>query len=116
MPPRKPKQPARKKAAPRKGVAKKAKSPSVARTPEGIEYNPETHILCDDGKVYELKAVSGTGAAVGVNSTQRTAAHEELEAKMTQAIHQAHSEGVSDPKEIQKRILKAREDHLDGNS
>jgi hypothetical protein len=115
MPPRKPKQPAKRKAAPRKG-AQKAKAPQMARTPDGVEYNPQTHILCDDGKVYELKVVSGTGAAVGVNSTQRTLAHEELEKKMTAAIHQAHSEGVSDPKEIQRRILKAREAHLDGNS
>jgi hypothetical protein len=116
MPPRKPKQPAKRKAAPRKGAAKKAKAPQMAKTPDGVEYNPQTHILCDDGKVYELKAVSGTGAAVGVNSTQRTLAHEELEKKMTAAIHQAHSEGLTDPKEIQRRILKAREDHLDGNS
>jgi hypothetical protein len=118
MPPRKPKQPAKRKAAPRKGVAKKAeaKTATSAKTPDGVEYNPQTHILCDDGKVYERKVVSGTGAAVGVNSTQRTLAHEELEKKMTAAIHQAHSEGLTDPKEIQKRILKAREDHLDGNS
>jgi hypothetical protein len=114
MPPRKPKQPARRKAAPRKGADKKSqtKAATSARTPDGVEYNPQTHILCDDGLVYERKVVSGTGAAVGVNSTQRTTAHEELERKMTAAIHQAHSEGITDPKEIQKRILAAREDHL----
>jgi hypothetical protein len=119
MPPRKPKQPAKRKAAPRKGE-QKAKAPQMAKTPDAVnsmlDYNPQTHILCDDGKVYERKIVSGTGAAVGVNSTQRTLAHEELEKKMTAAIHQAHSEGLTDPKEIQRRILKAREDHLDGNS
>jgi hypothetical protein len=82
MPPRKPKQPAKRKAAP-KSAPKKAQSKtrSKAVTPAGEEYNPQTHILCDDGKVYERKIVSGTGTAVGFNSTQRTDAHVELEGK-----------------------------------
>jgi hypothetical protein len=118
MPPRKPKQPARKKAAPRKGATKKVptKQATSARTPDGTEYNPQTHILCDDGKVYERQIVSGAGTAVGVNQTQKTDAHLALEQKMSHAIHQAHSEGVTDPKEIQKRILAAREAHLEDNS
>lgn len=114
MPPRKPKQPARKKAAPRKGAVQKTQAPTSAKTPDGVEYNPQTHILCDDGQVYERKVVSGTGIAVGVNQTQKTNAHLELEGKMAHAIHQAHSEGITDPEEIQRRILQAREDHLDG--
>jgi hypothetical protein len=118
MPPRKPKQPARKKAAPRKGAVRKvpSKQATSARTSDGIEYNPETHILCDDGKVYERQVVSGTGTAVGVNHPQKTDAHLALEQKMSHAIHQAHSDGVTDPKEIQKRILAAREAHLADNS
>jgi hypothetical protein len=119
MPPRKPKQPARKKAAPRKGVEKKAsqtKKATSAQTPDGVEYNPQNHILGGDGKVYERKTVSGTGASVGVNQTVKTNAHLELEAKMAHAIHQAHSEGITDPKEIQNRILAAREAHLADNS
>jgi hypothetical protein len=111
MPPRKPKQPAKRKAAP-KSASKKAQSKAV--TPAGEEYNPQTHILGDDGKVYERKVVSGTGVAAGVNSTGRTDAHVELERKMTAAIHQALSDGVTDQKEIQNRILAARQDHLDG--
>jgi hypothetical protein len=117
MPPRKPKQPVRKKAAPRKGVGKKAeakKASTIKTAPDGSQYDDATHILCDDGKVYERKVVSGTGTAVGVNATERTTAHEELETKMSRAILQAHSEGISDPKEIQKRMLQARENHLDG--
>jgi hypothetical protein len=118
MPPRKPKQPAKRKAAPRKGAAEKvqAKSATSARTPEGIEYNPQTHILCDDGKVYERKIVSGTGTAAGVNQDVKTTAHLELESKMAAAIHKAHSDGISDPAEIQRRILAAREEHLDSQN
>jgi hypothetical protein len=105
MPPRKPKQPARKKAEPRKATNKAAKK----ATPD---FNPETHILCDDGKVYPLKAVSGTGVAAGVGDTAKSDAHLELERKMSHAILKAHSEGVSDPEEIKRRMLAAREDHL----
>lgn len=104
MPPRKPKQPARK-SAPKKASAKKAKTP---------DFNPETHLLGGDGKVYERKIVQGTGTAVGVNATQKTEAHVHLEHKMAQAIHQAHADGVTDPEEIRARILKAREEHLGG--
>jgi hypothetical protein len=115
MPPRKPKQPAKRKAA-KKSTPKKAqpKAQSKAVTPSGEEYNPQTHILCDDGKVYERKIVSGTGISVGVNATQRTDVHVELEGKIVAAIHQAHSEGVTDQKEIQNRILATRDAHLDG--
>jgi hypothetical protein len=100
MAPRKPKQPARK-AAPRKAAKK--------TTPD---FNPETHLLGGDGKVYERKVVSGTGAAVGVNTTQKTEEHLALEHKMSQAILQANSEGISDPQEIQRRMMKARDEHL----
>jgi hypothetical protein len=115
MPPRKPKQPAKRKAA-QKSAPKKAaaKAQSKATTPSGEEYNPQTHILCDDGKVYERKIVTGTGVSAGVNSTGRTDAHVELERKMTAAIHQALSDGVTDQEEIQNRILAARDAHLDG--
>jgi hypothetical protein len=60
MPPRKPKQPARKKAEPRKTTKKAAPKAAQKATPD---YDPKTHILCDDGKVYERKIVSGTGVA-----------------------------------------------------
>lgn len=115
MPPRKPKQPAKRKAA-KKSTPKKAqpRAQSKAVTPSGEEYNPQTHILCDDGKVYERRIVSGAGTAVGVNAAQRTDAHVELERKMAAVIHQAHSEGVSEPEEIKKRIMAARDAHLDG--
>lgn len=109
MPPRKPKQPARK-AAPKKAASKK----SQEAAPPKLDYNPDTHVRGEDGQLYEKKVISGTGTAAGVN-TPKTNEHLELEAKMAHAIHQAHSEGVSDPKEIQKRILAAREAHL-GNS
>jgi hypothetical protein len=71
MPPRKPKQPARKKAEPRKATKKTAPKAAATRavTPSGEEYNPQTHILCDDGKVYERKIVSGTGVSAGVGDT-----------------------------------------------
>jgi hypothetical protein len=110
MPPRKPKQPARK-AAPKKAASKKSKK---AASPK-LDYNPDTHVRGEDGQLYEKKVVSGTGTAVGVN-IPKTNEHLELEAKMAHAIHQAHSEGVSDPKEIQKRILAAREAHLGNDS
>jgi hypothetical protein len=115
MPPRKPKQPAKRKAAP-KSAPKKAQSKAQpkATTPSGEEYNPQTHILCDDGKVYERKVITGTGVSAGTNSTGRTDTHVELERKMTAAIHQALSGGVTDQKEIQNRILAARDAHLDG--
>jgi hypothetical protein len=106
MPPRKPKQPARKKAEPRKATKKAAQK----ATPD---YDPKTHILCDDGKVYPLKVVSGTGVAAGVGDTAKTDAHLVLEHKMSHAILKAHSEGVSDPEEIKRRMLAAREEHLD---
>jgi hypothetical protein len=109
MPPRKPKQPARKPAA-KRGASKKTKAASQP------DFNPDTHLLGGDGQVYEKKTVSGAGSAVGVNNTTRTAAHEEIEKKMSQAILQAHADGITDPKEIQSRIMKARQDHLDGNS
>jgi hypothetical protein len=116
MPPRKPKQPAKRKAAPRKGVkkAQAQKASTIKTAPDGSQYDDATHILCDDGEVYERKVVSGTGVAVGVNSTQRTTDHEELETKMSRAVLQAHSEGISDSKEIRKRMLQARDNHLDG--
>ena len=57
MPPRKPKQPARKPPA-KKGASKKS---SPAKAPQA-----------------EKKIVSGTGVAVGVGTQQKTAAHEEL--------------------------------------
>jgi hypothetical protein len=111
MPPRKAKQPAK-----RKGPAVKKAQPKAtatqAVTPSGEEYNPQTHILCDDGRVYERKIVSGTGTAVGVNQTEKSTAHLVLEKKMSDAILQAHNDGVSDPEEIKRRILSAREEHL----
>jgi hypothetical protein len=110
MPPRKPKQPARKKAVPRKTTKKAAPKAAKKATPD---YDPKTHILCDDGRVYERKIVSGTGVAAGVGDTAKTDAHLELEHKMSHAILKAHSEGVSDPEEIKKRMLAAREEHLD---
>jgi hypothetical protein len=109
MPPRKPKQPARKKAEPRKTTKKAAPKAAQKATPD---YDPKTHILCDDGKVYERKIVSGTGVAAGVGDTAKSDAHLELERKMSHAILKFHSEGVSDPEEIKRRILAAREDHL----
>jgi hypothetical protein len=108
MPPRKPKQPARKKAEPRKATKTAPKAAKKA-TPD---YDPKTHILCEDGKVYPLKIVSGTGVAAGVGDTAKTDAHLALEHKMSHAILKAHSEGVSDPEEIKRRMLAAREDHL----
>lgn len=110
MPPRKPKQPARKKAEPKKATKKATPKAAQKATPD---YDPETHILCDDGKVYERKIVSGTGVAAGVSDTAKTNAHLELEHKMSHAILKAHSEGVSDPEEIKRRMLAAREEHLD---
>ena len=92
MPPRKPKQPARKPVA-KKGASKKS---SPAKAPQ-----------------VEKKIVSGTGVAVGVGTQQKTAAHEELEAKMARAIHQAHADGLTDPEEIRDRILAARDEHLE---
>jgi hypothetical protein len=109
MPPRKPKQPARK-AAPEKAASKKSQK---AASPK-LDYNPDTHVRGEDGQLYEKKVVSGTGTAVGVNNPVRTAEHEELEAKMVKAIHQAHADGVSDPDHIKRLILQAREDHLGG--
>jgi hypothetical protein len=109
MPPRKPRQPARKKAEPRKATKNAAPKAAKKDTPD---FNPETHILCDDGKVYPLKVVSGTGVAAGVGDTAKTDAHLELERKMSHAILKAHSEGVSDPEEIKRRMLAAKEDHL----
>jgi hypothetical protein len=90
MPPRKPKQPARKKAEPRKATKKAAPKAAKKATPD---FNPETHILCDDGKVYERKIVSGAGAAAGVGDTAKTDAHLALEHKMSHAILKAHSDG-----------------------
>jgi histidine ammonia-lyase len=58
------------------------------------------------------KVVSGTGVAAGVGDTAKTDAHLVLEHKMSHAILKAHSEGVSDPEEIKRRMLAAREDHL----
>jgi hypothetical protein len=110
MPPRKPKQPARKKAEPRKVTKKAAPKAAKKATPD---YDPKTHILCDDGKVYPLEIVSGTGVAAGVGNTEKTDAHLALERKMSQAILKAHYEGVSDPEEIKRRMLAAREEHLD---
>ena len=110
MPPRKPKQPARK-AAPAKKAAPKATKKAAAPK---LDYNPDTHVKGDDGQLYEKKIVSGTGTAVGVNSPTRTDDHVELEKKMVRAIHQAHADGVSDPDQIKRRILQARQDHLDG--
>jgi histidine ammonia-lyase len=109
MPPRKPKQPARKKAEPRKATKKTASKAAKKATPD---YDPKTHILADDGKVYERKVVSGTGVSAGVGGTAKSDAYLELERKMSHAILKAHSEGVSDPEEIKRRILAAREDHL----
>jgi hypothetical protein len=113
MPPRKPKQPARKKAEPRKATKKAAPKAAQKATPD---YDPKTHILCDDGKVYPLKVVSGTGVAAGVGDTAKTDAHLALEHKMSHAILKAHSEGVSDPEEIKRRVMQARESHIGESS
>jgi hypothetical protein len=113
MPPRKPKQPARKKAEPRKATKKAAPKAAQKATPD---YDPKTHILCDDGKVYPLKVVSGTGVAAGVGDTAKTDAHLVLEHKMSHAILKAHSEGVSDPEEIKRRVMQARESHIGESS
>ena len=116
MPPRKPKQPARKppaakQAAGKKGASKKAAPKKVSQKPD---FNPDTHVLGADGKVHAKKVVSGTGAAVGVNRETKTGDHLELEAKMVQAIHKAHSDGLTDPEHIRARILAVRDEHLQG--
>jgi hypothetical protein len=104
MPPRKPKQPARK-AAPKKAIPKQDK-PS---------FNPDTHILGDDGQVYEKKIVSGHATGAGLtNLGPKTDEHLVLERKMADAIHKAHSEGITDPDEMRARILAARTKHVEG--
>jgi hypothetical protein len=103
MPPRKPKQPTRPKA-PKKTAARKGKAPS---------FNKETHVLGEDGKVYEKKIVSGHATAVGSNILgPKTEDHLLLERKFVEAIHKAHSEGISDPDEIKARILAVRTEHV----
>lgn len=109
MPPRRPKQPARK-AAPRKAAPKKAASKKT----ETPDFNPKTHLLGDDGKVYERKIVSGHATGAGITSLgPKTDDHLHLEQKMVQAIQKAHAEGVTD-EEMRDRILAAREEHVRG--
>lgn len=69
-----------------------------------LAYNPDTHVLGEDGKLYEKKIVAATGIAVGVNRTYRSAEHVALEDKLVAAIHKASTDGVIDPDEIRDRI------------
>lgn len=99
MPPRKPKQPARRKNAP---AGPKAPSKKTSAKKAAKKESPET----------EGKIAAGVGVAVGVGQTVKSTFHEELEARMARAIHEAHAEGLTHPDDIRARILKAREDHL----
>jgi hypothetical protein len=104
MPPRKPKQPARKKS-PAKKTSQKQETPS---------FNPDTHLLGADGKVYERKIVSGTGSVVGLTAAggEKTDSHLELERKMGEAILRAHQEGHgNNPEEIRRFMQAAIDDH-----
>jgi hypothetical protein len=74
-------------------------------------FNPETHVLCDDGKVYEKKIVQATGVASGMHipGQEKSALNKKLEAEMTRAVEDALAEGVDNAEEIRRRIHDARD-------
>jgi hypothetical protein len=74
------------------------------------DFNPDTHVKGEDGKIYEKRAVTSTGVAVGQNTGEpKTALAEALEKAMTKAVEEAHAAGESDPNKIRGRILAARD-------
>lgn len=78
------------------------------------DFNPETHILCDDGKVYERKIVQATGVASGmhINGQEKSALNKKLEAAMTKAVEDAIAEGIDNADEVRNRIHQARDKAL----
>jgi hypothetical protein len=75
------------------------------------DFNPDTHILGDDGQIYERKIVSATGVAAGmhVHGQEKSALNKKLEAAMTKTVEYAIAEGVNDPEEVHARILETRD-------
>lgn len=88
--------------------------PSEGKAYDAETYNHDTHILCDDGLVYERKIVQATGVAAGlhVSGQEKSALNKKLEAAMTKAVGDAIAEGVNDADEVRKRILEARDQTL----
>lgn len=85
--------------------------PSEGKPHDPKTYNPETHILCEDGLVYERKIVQAVGVAAGMHVPGQDKSHlnKKLEAAMTQAVEDAIAEGVNDADEVRNRIHDARD-------
>jgi len=57
----------------------------------------------------ESKIVAATGAATGAATLSKEPQSLRIQDAMTEAIKQAHKEGITDPKEIKTRMMAARE-------
>jgi hypothetical protein len=63
----------------------------------------------------ESKIVSAVGVAAGMHvaGQEKSDLNKALEKAMSDAVSQAHADGLSDPDQIRQRILKARDKVLD---
>jgi hypothetical protein len=63
----------------------------------------------------ESKIVSAVGVASGMHvaGQEKSDLNKAIEKAMTDAVKQAHADGLSDPDHIRRRILKARDQVLD---
>ena len=80
-------------------------------------YNKDTHILGDDGKLYEKKVVSGAATAVRLYSDrcQRRMRPFTWNGNCVETIHKAHADGLADqPEKIREKLLAVRDEHLKG--
>jgi hypothetical protein len=87
---------------------------SEGKVYDAATYNDATHILCEDGLVYERRIVQATGVAAGMHvpGQEKSPLNKKLEAAMTKAVEDAVAEGVNDADEVRRRIHEARDQTL----
>lgn len=75
------------------------------------DFNPDTHVLAEDGNIYEKRIVAAHGVAAGMNNPgePKTALAAAMEKAMTEAVKKGLEQGVTDPDEMRKLILAARD-------
>jgi hypothetical protein len=81
------------------------------------DFNPDTHILGDDGKVYEKTYLYATGVAAGAYGSGDYEKAKRLQEAMTRAVQKAHEDGLADDHQaIKQRIDNAIGAFHEGNS
>jgi hypothetical protein len=75
-----------------------------------LDFNPETHVRGEDGKIYERRIVAATGVAVGmhVETKSQTAFQAAMVKAQEEAIRKAHAKGLTDPGHLKEQMAIAR--------